>query len=360
MHGSKLNQEATKSYSQSYSVKIIEDFFSQNDVITGQQIISVTPVKQVNFFVLKALFDEWQGEIKKFKSPFFNYKNEDVNHALKTLVNTLSKNIQIQKEHFKPLLERAVTATLLLMYEPARYYMQELGKTSGTDKARELRASSKYIKIYKPLAEDIVSLLDKDQEVSLAIESAVSGFADSAHELKNAELLFNETLQLNVAEKPAEPEELAMPKPLADLEGISEMELTEEVEDINSQFEPVNEHAAEDEAESVNKQYKEEVKTLNESFKKKEKAKSLAAVHESKSLSNLKNNININQRYMFVNDLFDGNEADYENAMDEVENCDSFDSSVELLVQSYARKYDWDMNADEVKELLKVIFKRFR
>lgn len=360
MHGSKLNQEATNSYSQSYSAKIIEEFFSDNEVISGQQIISVTPVKQVNFFILKALFDEWQEEIKKFKSPYFNYKNEDVNHALKNLVNTLSKNIQIHKEHFKPLLQRAVQATLLLMYEPAKYYMLELGKSASTDKGRELRASSKYIKLYKPLVEDILGLLDKDHEVKEAIQSAVSGFGDSAHELKNAELLFNGTLELNVAEKPTEPEELTMPKPLADLDEVSEMQLAEEADDIHSQFEPVNEDAGDDATENINQQYKGDVKTLNESYKKKDKSKSLAAVHESKSLSNLKNNININQRYMFVNDLFDGDEQDYENAMDEVENCDSFDSSVELLVQGYARKYDWDMNTDEVKELLKVIFKRFR
>jgi hypothetical protein len=31
-----------------------------------------------------------------------------------------------------------------------------------------------------------------------------------------------------------------------------------------------------------------------------------------------------------------------------------------MLVQNYAKEYFWDMNSDEVKELLKVIFRRFR
>ncbi|MEO9803313.1 MAG: hypothetical protein ABJF04_08710 [Reichenbachiella sp.] len=361
MHGSKLNQEATNTYSRSYSAKIIEDFFSRNKEISGQQIISLTPIKQVNFFVLKALFEEWQEEIKKFRSPYFDYKNDDVNQALKSFINTLSKHILIQKENFQPLLEKAVIATLELLNDPAKYYTQELSRTNAADKTRELKGISKYIKLHKALFDDLLIKLDKADNINLAIQQAVQEHSPSDSETEQIVDHFNGTLTLDVLEKQPEIDEILMPEPLDELGEDSRVNESSMIEDINDEFDPVDESQGEGASHSnVNQQYKEDIKTLNQRYEEKEKVKNLAAVHETKSMSDLKNNININQRYMFVNDLFEGNEKDYELAMDEVESCDSFDSSVELLVQNYAKKYAWDMNADEVKELLKVIFKRFR
>ncbi|WP_422360675.1 hypothetical protein [Reichenbachiella sp.] len=362
MHGSKLNQEATNTYSQSYAAKIAEEFFSQNDSISGQQIIAVTPVKQVNFFVLKVLFDEWQSEIKKFKSPYFDYKSEDVNQSLKAFINTLSKNIRIEKEHFQPLLEKAVVSTLVLLYEPAKYYSQELSKSNSADKSRELKANSKYIKLHKPLFDFIFQNLSEGNDLNSAIHTAMASYKDGNQEIEQTASLLEKTLPLNVVEEQETVEELPMPEPLEELEEIeiSAPEESASQEEINNEFEPIEEEEVESVSDNINQQYKGDIKTLNQQYEEKEKSKTVAAALETKSLSNLKNNININQRYMFVNDLFEGNDKDYEVAMDEVEECDSFDSSVELLVQNYAKKYAWDMNADEVKELLKVIFKRFR
>lgn len=361
MHGSKLNQEATSTYSQSYSAKIVEEFFSKNDAITGQQIISVTPIKQVNFFILKSLFDEWQEEIKKFKSPYFDYKNEDVNQSLKAFINTLSKHIKIEKEHFLPLMEKAVSASLELLYEPGSYFGKELSKSNAADKSRELKANGKYIKLHRGLFEDLIARVDQGDELNTALQGAISNYEASSEEVEQTERLFSSTLEITVLNEEPKAEDLPMPEPLDELEEMEMLspEESSKQEEINQEFEPVED---EDDGitDSINQQYKEDIKTLNQRYEEKEKAKTVAAALETKSLSNLKNNININQRYMFVNDLFDGNDKDYEVAMDQVEACDSFDSSVELLVQNYSRKYTWDMNSDEVKELLKVIFKRFR
>lgn len=362
MHGSKLNQEATSTYSQSYAAKIAEDFFSKNDSISGQQIISVTPVKQVNFFVLKVLFDKWQEEIKKFRSPFFDYKNEDVNQALKAFINTLSKNILIEKEHFIPLLQQAVVSTLELLYEPEKFLKHDLVKNNSSDPLKELRANAKYIKLHKPLLDDLLSRLEQEPDLNSAMSGALSAYPNFDQEVELAADAFDKTLALNVVEHKAKVEDLPMPEPLDELEELelsNQEEPPTDQEEINKEFEPV-EPEEEPISQNLNQQYKGDIKTLNEQYEQKEKEKTVAAALETKSLSNLKNNININQRYMFVNDLFEGNDKDYEVAMDEVEECDSFDSSVELLVQNYSKKYAWDMNSDEVKELLKVIFKRFR
>ena len=111
---------------------------------------------------------------------------------------------------------------------------------------------------------------------------------------------------------------------------------------------------------TVNEKFTEEKHTINEKFENNQPKSSIAEVHETEKISEIQKNISVNQRYMFLNDLFNGDSSEYSNALEAVEKSNSFDESVELLVQNYSKKYEWDMNSDEVKELLKVIFKRFR
>ena len=364
MHGSKLNQEATASYSHSFSVKVVDEFFSQHNGISGQQIVSLTPIRQVNFFILKELFDEWHEETKKFNSPFFDYRNEEVSQALKLLANTLSKNILIQKKDFLPLLERAVSGTLLLLLDPKVYFQNEMKKYKSSNKLMELKTNGKYIKLYKPLFDQLVKSFDDNSSIdsTLLISAGVADF-DGESEGQNEIIgLFNKVLKLDVVEK--QKPSSSIKKTIPDLtnenlNGVSEP-VPEISDDFDKEFVPLEAKTPKESAKNINEQYSDDVQTLNQRYEESEKIETVAAAHETKSMSDLKSNISINQRYMFVNDLFEGNDEDYEIAIGEVENCGSFDTSVELLVQKYSRKYAWDMNSDEVKELLKVIFKIFR
>ena len=80
----------------------------------------------------------------------------------------------------------------------------------------------------------------------------------------------------------------------------------------------------------------------------------------AEQVDNMMSAISVNHRYMFINELFDGEADIFTEAIGKIEKCSSFDDSVEILVQNYAKDYHWDMNSDEVKELLKIIFRRFR
>ena len=87
---SKLNHEAIEAYASTYTKRIIADFFIQHDKITGQQIVDLKGVKQVNLMVLKNLFQKWKKESDKWQSPYFNYENAEVKKALQAFMNTLS------------------------------------------------------------------------------------------------------------------------------------------------------------------------------------------------------------------------------------------------------------------------------
>ena len=134
-----------------------------------------------------------------------------------------------------------------------------------------------------------------------------------------------------------------------------------EEENMDEEYTPIIEEIDSPTKDStINDTFSEETHTINERFESESHSSSIAKAHETEKISEIQKSISVNQRYMFLNDLFGGDREVYEQALNNVENSASFDDSVELLVQNYSKKYEWDMNSDEVKELLKVIFKRFR
>lgn len=397
MHGSKLNPQATSQYALTYSQQITEEFFQNQEGISGQEIISLSPIKQINFFVLKVLFEEWQEETKKFKSPYFDYRNEEVNTALRTLVNTLSKHIYIQKEDFLSLLVRATENTLVWLYNPAAFLNQEVQKSPEKDLCKELRANSKYIKLNKELYDEIIQNLENGVSTEKAvvesvIKNSVENFSEEVSERGEVETLFNAVAPLDIFQKEEAPVAVT---PAPETETESEIEeadnffdTLEELPEIEQEEDEVKPNQSEsismeeefqpeeapkkkpepivnsikgNKSPNINEQFAgQDIQTLNQRYEETEVRETLASQMENKPTEELTRSISINQRYMFINELFEGNEKDYEKSLYQMETSKSFDASVELLVQSYAKKYAWDMNSDEVKELLKVIFKRFR
>ena len=88
--------------------------------------------------------------------------------------------------------------------------------------------------------------------------------------------------------------------------------------------------------------------------------KTLAELQEEQKIESVFEAISINHRYMFLQELFDGNNELFTTALKDIDVCSTFDEAVEALVQNYAKEFYWDMNSDEVKELLKVVYRKFR
>ena len=118
----KLNKTAILSYSEKFSQIFCDSFFVKEDFISGEQILSLTNIRQVNLFVLKSIFEKWQQESSSLYSPFFDYNIPEVQKALKELMNILSRNISINRENFEPLLTQAVDDTITLLLAPDEYY----------------------------------------------------------------------------------------------------------------------------------------------------------------------------------------------------------------------------------------------
>ena len=339
---------------------------------------------------------------------------------MKGLVNILSKNILIKKEAFRPLLEKAVLDTITLMYQPSAYFISEFKGLPNVTRIQGMRGLSKYIKHQKTIYNQIIEKIDNDgkqvitdDELTTLVQFVTGRNGIIDDEIEKDQKEFESISPIDFLEK-IEPEPSPEPEPVipeADPEVVSDKiedkgitidledekeqeelgtiiiekdeldeldkgepdeeegitidtddyEESDDAENMDEEFAPIDEEPEEeDPKEIINEQFSEPSPTINEQFEKEKSEATVAEVRESESVSEIQKSINVNQRYMFLNDLFGSDEAVYSQALNEVESSNSFDESVELLVQRYSKKFEWDMNSDEVKELLKVIFKRFR
>lgn len=99
--------------------------------------------------------------------------------------------------------------------------------------------------------------------------------------------------------------------------------------------------------------------TLHEKLAGEPKGKTIADSHASKPIESIRKSITINQRFMFVNELFEGNTQQFNEAIDQVEREPDYKSALTFVTHHYATVLEWDMEAEEVQEFLVVVAKRF-
>ncbi|WP_425389875.1 hypothetical protein [Ekhidna sp.] len=420
----KLNEDFIDSYCEKFASKVTADFFKDGkDVITGKEILKVTPSKQVNFFVIKLLFRYWQEETKKLESPFFNYKHEEVRQAMIQFMNVLSQHIEINKEKFETLLNHAVKDTIYLAAMPQAYVEIDLD-SRGVEQIKEksIEGTVKYLKIHKKEIHNFLSDM-KGLTVDDVIDELPDEFDDfDTTEAVKAECeLLTQVLEINldkvfsddpdmddfddddlfepgeedlIDERPKSKQPTDPPKVEQESEGV-EMDaeddamadgdmdqdspsegakaIIEEKQEASKVAEaPAEEATPEEEEEEPKKSVRPPVmlededkeddfpeETINKQFEKEEE--SLAEHHEkAPKEGSILSLISLNHRYMFIKELFRNDKEEFEKALIELEDYDTFDDSVEFLVQGYAKQNEWDMQSDEVKEFLKVLFRRFR
>lgn len=446
----KLNEDFIDSYCEKFASKVTADFFKDGkEVITGKEILNVTPSKQVNFFVIKLLFRYWQEETKKLESPFFNYKHDEVRQAMIQFMNVLSQHIEINRSKFELLLNHSVKDTIYLVAAPEAYVEIDL-ESRGVDKITEksIEGTVKYLRVHKKeihsflsdmkglTIDDVIdelpeefddfdttnavieecALLTKvlliDADTVLSDDPNIDDFdeddlfepgeEDLVHDRPKVKKTAPDSQVESDIEMSSEDESMAeqdIEDPSSHKEKIEEeeeanndIELSSEEDEeesietkdeIEENFvEPVEQDRAVEDEDKVEDDSDDEVeeskdslenpivlddedmddfpeKTINDQFEKKEET---VADHleSSKKGGNLLDLISVNHRYMFIQELFHNDKNEFENALFELGEFATFDESVEFLVQGYAKHNEWNMQSDEVKELLKVLFRRFR
>ncbi|MFT7019490.1 MAG: hypothetical protein ACJASO_001677 [Cyclobacteriaceae bacterium] len=473
---SKINHDFLSQYSAVFADKLLQAAFEDKPRLSGKDILNLSKIKQLNLFIIKAFFTQWQEEVKKLESPLFDYSHKEVRTTMVNFMNILSQHISISQKNLKPYVEAALLETLTLTHDPGIYLAQELIQYKGNRlNARHIKSVTKYANTFKTALsellasaegeavrdviakaelffedfeteEEMSSLLQEmseilvvsendmllptfqssqqeehdiideedDEEVTDDLDSpdSTESFNEENQEVEEAQS--DEPRQELEDEEPAdwnqeEPDETTVEEEseshsfemsnevegeiTSEEEEAYEEEINEEGTDYSDAFndEADDQDLVEEEEESKPESFgvsvedeeeqessddvdeqkqlteasnlaieevEEEQLPVNESFD--EGHKTLAELHEEKQINSVFDAISINHRYMFLQELFDGDNELFAAALKDVDKCSSFDQAVEMLVQSYAKDYFWDMNSDEVKELLKVIYRKFR
>ncbi|AFM04762.1 hypothetical protein Fleli_2394 [Bernardetia litoralis DSM 6794] len=168
---SKLNNNAVLAYAESFAKAVCSDFFAKHERITGSQLTDFCGIKQINLFIIKILFENWQTDNAKIKSPFFDYENPEIKALLEKLMNMLSRNISIDETTFEKLVTQSVADTIQLLLAPYVFYEQEIQKLAQNGNTirvnEEFKPALKYVKTHKVLFEQIVRGLEEKSDAGM-------------------------------------------------------------------------------------------------------------------------------------------------------------------------------------------------
>ncbi|MEM6845236.1 MAG: hypothetical protein AAF632_23690 [Bacteroidota bacterium] len=337
----KLDQLLVKQYSEEFTEKVLSSAYENQERLNGKDILKLTPVNQINLLVIKSLFDQWQQEIDKLRSPYFDYSSEEVQQALDDFINILSQHISVDQSHLQPLAVQAVQDTLYLVFSPITYFRQQLERLSSEGvREEDLQIWLKYVKVNQSLLEEYLNkfrqqneeILEQDAATQL-LEETISQFSDPDEDVAPYLASFSEVYSF-------EPEQLFT-----------------EPSSVVTEEEPM--------PPSVTPEYEEPApanppRTLHDYLSEQSSSDTtLTNIQKNHKIASIREYIGVNQRYMFIRELFGNNPQEYQNAIYELDKKQSYVEAFNFLRHEFAQKYHWKMDSEEVVELLEIVSKRY-
>ena len=340
---SNINHEVIRTYSKAFAEKLAESFFNDKNSISGEEILNFSEIRQINLFILRVLFEKWKSEFDQLRSPYFNYESDEVKAATKKFMNVLSKNILIDRHDFMPLLEDATYKTVLLIFSPYEFYLQEISEMDREKlSVNELESIKKYIKVNGQLLQAYIDRLKSEKTQIVTQQEAIKIFDEVCEDTTDTPEEFDDYhKQFSVIE------------PL-DLDRLYSRPDTE----VSALMEQDGEAPEAEDTPSLNEKFKRKKRTLLDALSL-EKKEVLVDIHEKKPIEDIKKSITLNQRFMFEKELFNGDHDEFDMVIDYVNNCNNRQEAMDFIHENYVKKKNWDLEKDEVADFFKLIEKRF-
>ncbi|MEO1654555.1 MAG: hypothetical protein AAFU64_13500, partial [Bacteroidota bacterium] len=100
-------------------------------------------------------------------------------------------------------------------------------------------------------------------------------------------------------------------------------------------------------------------KMLHDLLKKESEKPNLAESFQQSKIANLRSAMSLNQKFSFINQLFQGDSLAFNDAITKIEHCQSFKEARDMINQSYALKYNWDFEQAEIQNFMELLLRRF-
>lgn len=377
----KLDLSAIESYGHQYAKKVCDDFFNRTATINGQQILKLSNVAQVNMFVVSDLFERWKADTEAFKSPYFNFESEEVKTVLKTFMNTVSQHITVKRDDFEPLLSNAVSRTLVLLLDPSKHFDDFVRDSPDFTLTKERLAQlTKYTKINGQIAK---ALTDKLGELEKAYVTTALSWLNEISEKEGFENpdkyleMFSATVSLSK-------DFLVKSSSIKSVEDSSSMKMSQSFFDIDPDSEDVDDEDAplptvaqvqakfDQERPAVtaklpgldrlNDTFTDGLPTVNDLLKKEIITNStpISDLAFSRPIKSIVDGVSLNQKFVFIGRLFEGDINAYNKAVEDLDNCLNFGEAKNLMNKSLAPKYNWIMAAEEANDFLEVVGRKFQ
>jgi len=69
--------------------------------------------------------------------------------------------------------------------------------------------------------------------------------------------------------------------------------------------------------------------------------------------------IPLNKKFAFINELFNGNSQEFNEAVDHIDRAADYSAAIQLVKEKYFRKNNWDIEKDEVKDFYELLSRKF-
>lgn len=366
----KYNQLRLERYSQELANLLCDRHFAAHDTINGPQLIGFTPIKQINLFVIKELLFKWHHEMANLRSPYFDYEHEEVKEALLNFMNVLSRKILIKRDAFEPLLQKAIYDTFLLKLSPVLIFEEKFLRIQEEITLPKLQENLKYIDLDKQLFAGFVGTLspsNRDRDYILSrFRLYLNANKDHAAPLAELVSSFNSLLPISEEEilqtapqAPSLASYAAKPTPAAPVEEkdvVAPIHMAQREASVPTAAAPAPKPVAADG--SLNERFRAERPTMNEKFSK-PAASSVADTLGNRKIESLKNSISINQRFSFINELFDGDNMAYYHTIQRLDEYKNPEEAKHYVLHELAVKYDWSKKQENVNKLLRLIERKF-
>ena len=317
----KISLEAIALYSDAYAEKVLKRAFTSKEKISGQDILSLCDVQQINLFIVRELFKGWKEETRKLKSPYFDYENAEVKEAMDNFMGTLSKHIAINRQHFAPLLKKAVSQAVLVVLEPYDYFSILVSGTHNKLDVAAFREEIKYLKINKAPLE---RMLQKLEEKNLKEVSGNEAFA-----------ILDQILE-EVSFTPDDVDEY-----------VQKFSIVEKLNPDKFYVKKAPAVAVKAAPVAVEKPVKAEAQVQPEKVN---------TVNSTQKIQRIKERLTINQKFMFTKVLFKGDFETFSKAIDELDQQSNMPDALKYLEKYYAA---WDKESQEFHEFMEIVERRF-
>lgn len=320
-------------YAEETAQELSDKFFQDKYLLEGSDLMSFCSVKQVNFFILKVLFEEWEKETARLKSPYFDFDHQEVKDALGLFMEKLSFHIRIEKKHFLPLLQAAIEESILLALTPADYFRSIIiDRNDEFVQLKMIKNQARYIKINTHVLQGVIANMEGKNKDSMLVN-------ELSPVLEN--LLKDESNNYNHEDFLEE---------INDIYPLDVVQLLGQEETIGTAPAPVKEQLPTTEEEKPS--------SINDSLKAVDERLLNDELNREK-IQSLKTAFGLNQRYLFINKLFKGEEMLFSEAINKIDQSTSYDEAVNYLLDSYSEQFNWGDEESTVAELFGMIDRRF-